>query len=125
MMETFSLTPPSSNLIFFFFNFSAYLARLIVRVPSKSIHDIQDSVFTLFNHGSSSRDAYLLLRLFRAALYEEVQSRFQIPMDAVTCNPLVLRLVVNYARQAEGHNPLRNILGFLIEKVWEFDEFCF
>lgn len=95
-----------------------YLTRLIVRLPTNSSHVIQKCVLSLFNHGlSSSRDAYLLLRLFRSALVEEVQCKFQKPTDAVTGNPLVLKLAVSYARQAEGHNPLRNILGFLIEKV--------
>lgn len=95
----------------------AYLTRLIVRLPSRSNHVIQSCVLSLFNYGSNSRDAYLLLRLFRSALFEEVQCKFQKPIDAITGNPLVLRLAVSFARQAEGHNPLRNILGFLIEKV--------
>ncbi|KAK6643236.1 hypothetical protein RUM43_004741 [Polyplax serrata] len=95
----------------------AYLTRLIVRLPSRLNHVIQSCVLSLFNYGSNSRDAYLLLRLFRSALYEEVQTKLQKPIEVITGNPLVLRLAVAFARQAEGHNPLRNILGFLIEKV--------
>lgn len=64
----------------------------------------------------------MLLRLFRSALVEEVQCKFQKPTDAVTGNPLVLKLAVSYARQAEGYNPLRNILGFLIEQVRIFNK---
>ncbi|EEB12424.1 ras GTP-ase activating protein with iq motif, putative [Pediculus humanus corporis] len=98
-----------------------YLTRLIVRLPSKFNHVIQSCVLSLFNYGSNTRDAYLLLRLFRLALFEEVQNKFQKPVDAITGNSLVLRLAVAFTRQ--NHNPLKNILGFLIEKVLN-DKVC-
>lgn len=116
-IKTFHVKLKKIIFILIYTVYLAYLTRLIVRLPSKLNHVIQSCVLSLFNYGSNSRDAYLLLRLFRSALFEEVQSKFQKPVDAVTGNPLVLRLAVAFARQAEGHNPLRNILGFLIEKV--------
>jgi hypothetical protein len=43
--------------------------------------------------------------------------KFTKPSDAVTGNPLVLRMVVNYSRQLSSQNALRDIVGPLISKV--------
>ena len=47
--------------------------------------------------------------------------KFTKPSDAVTGNPLVLKMVVNYSRQLSKQNALRDIVGPLILKVF----YCF
>ncbi|XP_047098863.1 ras GTPase-activating-like protein IQGAP1 [Schistocerca piceifrons] len=95
-----------------------YLARLLPCLPrSKTTAFLRTVVLAIFNFGSGSREDYLLLRLFAAALQEEIRSKISSPMDVVTDKPLVLSLVVSYARQVSGQNPLKEMVGPLVEKV--------
>lgn len=74
----------------------------------------------LFNMGSSTRDAYLLLRLFSTALREEVHEKFRKPSDTASVYPFVLKMAVGYARQAGGQHGLQSLLAPLIYKVIYF-----
>ncbi|XP_057324303.1 ras GTPase-activating-like protein IQGAP1 [Microplitis mediator] len=95
-----------------------YLAKLLFLLPqSKSNKFLQNVILTLYNFGSNIREEYLLLKLFGTALQEEIRSKFQKPAEVVTGNPLVLKMVVNYARKLNGQRALRQILGPVIEKV--------
>ncbi|KAK0081320.1 hypothetical protein PV325_012392 [Microctonus aethiopoides] len=95
-----------------------YLAKLIFLLPqSKTNKFLQNVILTLYNFGSNVREEYLLLKLFGRALQEEIRSKFTKPSEVVTGNPLVLKMVVNYARQLNGQRALRQILGPVIEKV--------
>ncbi|XP_076668779.1 ras GTPase-activating-like protein IQGAP1 isoform X2 [Andrena cerasifolii] len=95
-----------------------YLSKLLFLLPqSKTNKFLQNVILTLFNFGSNIREDYLLLKLFGSALQEEIRSKFQKPSEVVTGNPLVLKMVVNYARQLNGQRALRQIVGPIIEKV--------
>ncbi|KAH0541195.1 hypothetical protein KQX54_021250 [Cotesia glomerata] len=95
-----------------------YLSKLLFLLPqSKSNKFLQNVILTLYNFGSNIREEYLLLKLFGKSLEEEIRSKFQKPSEVVTGNPLVLKMVVNYARQLNGQRALRQILGPVIEKV--------
>lgn len=51
-----------------------YLARLIMQMPqNKSTRFVESVVFALYNYASNAREAFLLLRLFRSALQEEIE----------------------------------------------------
>jgi len=51
-----------------------YLSKLLFCLPhSKSMHFLQEVIFSLFNFGSSKRDEYMLLKLLKCALEEEIQ----------------------------------------------------
>ncbi|PSN41711.1 Ras GTPase-activating-like protein IQGAP2 [Blattella germanica] len=98
----------------------SYLAKLIFCLPlSRTTRFVQTVILTLFNYGSNPREEYLLLKLFKTALEEEVRCKFTKPSDAVTGNPLVLKMVVNYSRQLSKQNALRDIVGPLILQVLE------
>lgn len=43
--------------------------------------------------------------------------KFQKPLEVITGNPLVLKMAVTYARQLNGQNALREILGPIIQKI--------
>ncbi|XP_031839391.1 ras GTPase-activating-like protein IQGAP1 [Nomia melanderi] len=95
-----------------------YLSKLLFLLPqSKTNKFLQNVILTLFNFGSNIREEYLLLKLFGTALQEEIRSKFQKPSEVVTGNPLVLKMVVNYARQLNGQRALRQIVGPIIEKI--------
>ncbi|XP_015599510.1 ras GTPase-activating-like protein IQGAP1 [Cephus cinctus] len=95
-----------------------YLSKLLFLLPeSKTNKFLQNVILTLFNFGSNIREEYLLLKLFRSALQEEIRCKFQKPSEVVTGNPVVLKMVVNYARQVNGQRALRQIVGPIIEKI--------
>jgi Ras GTPase-activating-like protein IQGAP2/3 len=51
-----------------------YFSKLLFCLPhSKSMHFLQEVIFSLFNFGSSKRDEYLLLKLLKSALEEEIR----------------------------------------------------
>lgn len=60
-------------LVFFQTN-PTYLAKLIFQMPQNKSTKFMDSViFTLYNYASNQREEYLLLRLFKTALQEEIK----------------------------------------------------
>ncbi|XP_013931841.1 PREDICTED: ras GTPase-activating-like protein IQGAP3 [Thamnophis sirtalis] len=94
------------------------LARLLMQMPpNKSTRFMESVVFSLYNYASSPREAYLLLRLFRRALEEEIASRVTRPREILTGNPAVIRMVVSFYRNARGQNALRQILAEPVREV--------
>ena len=76
-----------------------YFARLIFELPQTKTTKFMDNVIlTVFNYATNAREQYLLVRLFEAALREEIYSKVDKISDIVTGNPLVIRLVVQFTR---------------------------
>ncbi|KAG9467068.1 hypothetical protein GDO78_015670 [Eleutherodactylus coqui] len=95
-----------------------YMAKLIFQMPQNRSTNFMESVtFTLYNYASNRREAYLLLRLFRTALQEEITSKVDRIQDIITGNPTVIRLLVSFYRSARGQNALRQILGNVVKEV--------
>uniref|UniRef100_UPI0037E922AB ras GTPase-activating-like protein IQGAP3 n=1 Tax=Semicossyphus pulcher TaxID=241346 RepID=UPI0037E922AB len=95
-----------------------YLAQLIFLMPqSRSTCFMEMLVFSLFNYGSDRREAYLLLHLFTEALRYEIRLKVEQPQDVVTGNPTVIKMLVNFYRQARGQNTLRASLGPALQDV--------
>ncbi|KAM8921493.1 ras GTPase-activating-like protein IQGAP3 [Pelodytes ibericus] len=95
-----------------------YMAKLIFQMPqNKSTKFMESVTFTLYNYASNRREAYLLLKLFRTALQEEIQSKVDHIQDILTGNPTVIRLLVSFYRSARGQNALRQILGSVVKEV--------
>ncbi|KAG8449946.1 hypothetical protein GDO86_016578 [Hymenochirus boettgeri] len=97
-----------------------YMAKLIFQMPqNKSTKFMESVTFTLYNYASNRREAYLLLKLFRTALQEEIDSKVDKVQDIVTGNPTVVRLLVSFYRSARGQNALRQILGNVVKEVMQ------
>ncbi|XP_007542790.1 ras GTPase-activating-like protein IQGAP3 isoform X1 [Poecilia formosa] len=89
-----------------------YLAHVIFLMPqSRSTCFVEMLVFSLFNYGSDRRDAFLLLQLFTEALRYEIRLKVEQPQEVITGNPTVIKMLVNFYRQARGQNSLRDFLG--------------
>ncbi|KAG7276552.1 hypothetical protein CRUP_019602 [Coryphaenoides rupestris] len=85
-----------------------YLAQLIFLMPqTKSTRFMETLVFSLFNYGSDSREAFLLLQLLKV----------EQPREVLTGNPTVFTMLVSFYRHVRGHNALRHILGAAIKDV--------
>ena len=53
-----------------------YLAKLVFAMPqTKTTKFMESVIFTLYNFGANQREEFLLLKLFRTALEEEVNSK--------------------------------------------------
>lgn len=94
-----------------------YLSKLLFCLPQNRTNQfLQNVILTLYNFGSNARDEYLLLKLFRCSLEEEVDCKFNKPIEVITGNPIVLKMAVNHARQ-NGLANLRSIIGPLVEMM--------
>uniref|UniRef100_A0A8C3AEB4 IQ motif containing GTPase activating protein 2 n=1 Tax=Cyclopterus lumpus TaxID=8103 RepID=A0A8C3AEB4_CYCLU len=97
-----------------------YLAKLIFQMPqNKSTKFMDTVVFTLYNYASNQREEYLLFKLFKTALEEEINSKVDQIQDIVTGNPTVIKMVVSFNRGARGHNTLRQLLAPVVKDIIE------
>ncbi|KAH9369842.1 hypothetical protein HPB48_004032 [Haemaphysalis longicornis] len=97
-----------------------YLGKLIALMPVHATNNFVESmVYSVYNYGSSPRDEYLLLRLFRFALQEEVGSKLSKPTDILRDNPLVIRMAIGFVRTRGGHNCLEQLLSPLVRDALE------
>ncbi|XP_023376178.1 ras GTPase-activating-like protein IQGAP2 [Pteropus vampyrus] len=95
-----------------------YLAKLIFQMPQNKSTKFMDTViFTLYNYASNQREEYLLLKLFKTALEEEIKSKVDQVQDIVTGNPTVIKMVVNFNRGARGQNTLRQLLAPVVKEI--------
>ncbi|TNN02041.1 hypothetical protein fugu_009528 [Takifugu bimaculatus] len=95
-----------------------YLAQLIFLMPqTRSTAFMEMLVFSLFNYGSDGRDAFLLLQLFTEALRYEISLKVEKPQDVITGNPTVIKMLVNFYRNAHGQNALRDSLGPALQDI--------
>lgn len=96
----------------------SYLSKLLFCIPqNKSNQFLQNVVLSLFNFGAYARDEYLLLKLFRFTLEEEISCKVVKPFDVIASTPLVLKMAVSLSRQISGLNSLQSIIGPLVEKI--------
>ncbi|XP_076002971.1 ras GTPase-activating-like protein IQGAP1 isoform X2 [Genypterus blacodes] len=95
-----------------------YLAKLIFQMPQNKSTKFMDSViFTLYNYASNQREEYLLLKLFKTALQEEIKSKVDQMKEIVTGNPTVIKMVVSFHRGTRGQNALRQILAPVVKEI--------
>ncbi|XP_069793871.1 ras GTPase-activating-like protein IQGAP2 isoform X2 [Narcine bancroftii] len=98
----------------------AYLAKLIFQMPQNKSTKFMDTViFTLYNYASNQREEYLLLKLFKTALEEEIKSKVDQVQDIVTGNPTVIKMVVTFNRGTRGQNALRQLLAPVVKEIME------
>ncbi|XP_039219978.1 ras GTPase-activating-like protein IQGAP2 isoform X2 [Crotalus tigris] len=97
-----------------------YLAKLIFQMPQNKSTKFMDTViFTLYNYASNQREEYLLLKLFKTALEEEINSKVDQIQDIVTGNPTVIKMVVSFNRGARGQNTLRQLLSSVVKDIMD------
>uniref|UniRef100_A0A4W3I1I8 IQ motif containing GTPase activating protein 1 n=1 Tax=Callorhinchus milii TaxID=7868 RepID=A0A4W3I1I8_CALMI len=108
------------NLFYLLQTNPTYLAKLIFQMPQNRSTKFMDSViFTLYNYASNQREEYLLLKLFKTALQEEIKSKVDQVQEIVTGNPTVIKMVVSFNRGARGQNALRQMLAPVVKEIIE------
>lgn len=107
-----------------------YLARLIfVDVPldlwsaTKAQSFLQRVTETVYNYASNDREQYLLFKLFRTALFYEVDEKITSIRDFIAGNPTVVKLVMAHHRGSHSDSThLKATLGPFARKMIEHDE---
>lgn len=95
-----------------------YLSKLLFCIPQNKTNSfLQNVVLSLYNFGAYARDEYLLLKLFRFTLEEEISCKVVKPFDIIASTPLVLKMAVSLSRQLSGLNSLETIIGPLVEMI--------
>ncbi|ODQ50264.1 hypothetical protein SAICODRAFT_73541 [Saitoella complicata NRRL Y-17804] len=102
-----------------------YLARLFARVrdlgmPEKDIKKVENLTMVLYGYGQKHREEYLLLKLVRQSIIEEV-NRVESTQEFLRGNFLWLKLVVHYNRGAKYQKYMHDLLGPLVTKVVQDD----
>lgn len=72
---------------------------------------------SVFNAGSSSRDAYCMLKLLTLALKEEIKINCTKASEIKTSNLYVLKAIVDQARSFDNQKRLNTIFKTVVEKV--------
>ncbi|XP_052795267.1 ras GTPase-activating-like protein IQGAP1 [Mya arenaria] len=107
-----------ANLFYLLQTNPTYLAKLIFEMPQDRTTKFMESViYSLFNYGSNLREEYLLAKLFKTALEEEIISKVEKITDIVTGNPLVIKMIVGFNRNQRGQNALKEMLQPLVLEV--------
>ena len=73
-------------------------ATLHFAIICRTTKFMESVILTLYNYASNQREEYLLLRLFKSALEEEISSKVETMSDIVTGNPLVVKMIVSFNR---------------------------
>ncbi|XP_038071617.1 ras GTPase-activating-like protein IQGAP1 isoform X2 [Patiria miniata] len=97
-----------------------YLAKLIFAMPqSRTTKFMESVILTLYNYAANQREEFLMLKLFKTALEEEITSKVDKMMEIVTGSPMVIKMVVTFNRGAKGQSSLRDILQPLVKGVMD------
>ncbi|XP_076802630.1 ras GTPase-activating-like protein IQGAP1 isoform X2 [Clavelina lepadiformis] len=95
-----------------------YFGKLIFKITAtRSTNFMQAVVLSVYNYASNQREEYLLLKLFKTALQEEIESKVDKVKEIATGNPLVIKMVVSFNRGAKGQSSLRAILAPQVQEV--------
>ena len=73
-------------------------------------------ILTLYNFGANQREEYLLLRLFKTALEEEVMKKVDKISDIVSGNPMVIKMIVGFYKSGSGQIALRHSIYIRTQK---------
>lgn len=94
-----------------------YLAKTVLNVKQAKMKTLMDQVLlALFNYANSSRDEYLLLKLFNGVISEEINITDDL-LEFLRGNPVFIKMVVYYTRGAKERQYLRDLLQPLINAV--------
>lgn len=108
------------NLFYLLQTQPSYLARLLYitseKASPKQRKVFQTFILSMFGHAQSSREEYLLLKLFQYSIREEI-ARCETVQEFMRGNYDFMNLVVHYNRGAKERQYLRDLLRPLIMQV--------
>ncbi|KAF9976681.1 hypothetical protein BGZ73_008078 [Actinomortierella ambigua] len=81
---------------------------------------IESVVLTMYGYAQNSREEYLLLKLFKQSIVDEVDQVLNVS-DFMRGNFMFVKMVMIYVRGAKERRYLRDLLGPLVRQVLEDD----
>ena len=94
-----------------------YMSKLIMQVRQIKIRAFMDHILLpLFNYANSSREEYLLLKLFQTEMGEEMGLMMEFS-DLLKGNPIFIKMAIHYTRGAKERQFLRDLLQPLVKDV--------
>ncbi|KAG0237507.1 hypothetical protein BGW42_000717 [Actinomortierella wolfii] len=81
---------------------------------------IESVVLTMYGYAQNSREEYLLLKLFKQSIFDEVDQVLNVS-DFMRGNFMFVKMVMIYVRGAKERRYLRDLLGPLVRQVLEDD----
>ncbi|GAB5593632.1 iqgap-related protein [Umbelopsis nana] len=103
-----------------------YLARLMYIMNGQESADhlgkklVETTVLTLFGYAQNSREEYLMLKLFKYCIAEEM-SYMESTQEFMRGNYIFMKLVVHYNRGAKERKFFRDLLQPLVNSVLDDD----
>ncbi|XP_050539005.1 ras GTPase-activating-like protein IQGAP1 [Daktulosphaira vitifoliae] len=97
-----------------------YLSKLIFCLPYSVRHIskfLEQTLMSIFNAGSNSRDAYFMLKLLALTLKEEIKLNCTKAAEIKTSNLNVLKAIVDQARCFDNQKRLKTIFKSVVEKL--------
>ncbi|XP_050432882.1 ras GTPase-activating-like protein IQGAP1 [Adelges cooleyi] len=97
-----------------------YLSKLVFCLPYSVRHIskfLEQTLMSVFNAGSNSRDAYFMLKLLTLALKEEIKINCTKVAEIKTSNLNVLKAIVDQARCFDNQKRLKTIFKSVVEKL--------
>ncbi|RKP11379.1 Rho GTPase activation protein, partial [Piptocephalis cylindrospora] len=99
-----------------------YLARLLTALrdgaPDRVKRVVETVVLTVFGFAQNPREEYLLLKLFKAAIAQEMEG-IESPEEFLRSNPTFIKLAIHYQRGAKERKYLRDLLQPLVRYILE------
>lgn len=99
-----------------------YLARLLTALrdgaPDRVKKVVETVVLTIFGFAQNPREEYLLLKLFKAAIAQEMEG-VESPEEFLRSNPTFIKLAIHYQRGAKERKYLRDLLQPLVRYILE------
>ncbi|KAE9410492.1 hypothetical protein BT96DRAFT_953076 [Gymnopus androsaceus JB14] len=107
---------------------ATYLSRLFVRLSNDDASEkdrrfAERVVLTLFGFGQDRREDYLLLKLFQASIYNEINAARSIH-DIIDGHPMYINIAVHYVRPKQI-TYARDTFQTLIRQIVEDDDLDF
>jgi Ras GTPase-activating-like protein IQGAP2/3 len=94
-----------------------YLAALFFQLSASELPNfIENAVLALFSYAQNSREEYMLLKLFRCSIEQEMDKLDRVD-DLLTGNPVLFKLIVHYVRRANEREYLLHLIGPLVEHI--------
>ena len=94
-----------------------YLAALFFQLSANELPNfIENAILALFSYAQNSREEFMLLKLFRCSIEQEMTKLDRVD-DLLTGNPVLFKLIVHYIRRANEREYLLHLVGPLVEHI--------
>ena len=78
---------------------------------------LEEIILSTYNYGSAAREQYLMLKLFRVALANEIKLNMDDPKQFMRSDPYVVKLMVKHYRERGSNDYFLNVLKPIVDPL--------